>query len=449
MSEQDIQKYEKMLEEDPQSRAFAPLAEAHRKMGNLDDAIRVAEAGLEIHPGYTGGLIVLGRSLYEKKELDKAEEVLKKAVTETPESYLGQKFLGKVLMEKGENQAALAALEAANIQSPDDGEVAELLEKIRPKAQPPEAMVYSDSEEGEDTEVARIVTYEQKPTTVDGVELEPLPMKADEETFTFSEIEEEKDLLQAEPLEGTEETAEAVVETEVITEVEPETAPEVEPESETLDSLGPEAAAFIEEADQLDDAIFSAPEEEIDEEEDSVTIEGLIEEVSLDPEEVQLLSPSPDQVDKEDEALIEQPSAAEIPPSAAGAEEIPPLPPEPPGGDFPVDDSQVVPASPPSAPDRSASGGEISTETLADLYARQGLVEKAVEIYRQILLERPSDEGIMAKLRELEGSAAAQPPADTSTVPKTPAQDMSSADTDDILDILDNWLQNAERMKEK
>ena len=94
MSEQDIQKYEKMLEEDPHSRAFAPLAEAYRKAGNLEDAIRVAEAGLEVHPEYTGGLVVLGRTLYEKKEFDRAAEVLKKAVTETPESYLGQKFLG-------------------------------------------------------------------------------------------------------------------------------------------------------------------------------------------------------------------------------------------------------------------------------------------------------------------------------------------------------------------
>ena len=76
MSDQDIQKYEQMLVEDPQSRAFAPLAEAYRKVGKLDDAIRVAETGLEIHPGYTGGLVVLGRAHFEKKELDKATEIL-------------------------------------------------------------------------------------------------------------------------------------------------------------------------------------------------------------------------------------------------------------------------------------------------------------------------------------------------------------------------------------
>ena len=48
MSDDTIQRYEQMLLEDPHSRAFAPLAEAHRKAGRLDDAINVAKVGLEI-----------------------------------------------------------------------------------------------------------------------------------------------------------------------------------------------------------------------------------------------------------------------------------------------------------------------------------------------------------------------------------------------------------------
>ena len=52
MSDDAIQRYEQTLLEDPQSRAFAPLAEVHRKAGRLDDAINVARAGLELNPGY-------------------------------------------------------------------------------------------------------------------------------------------------------------------------------------------------------------------------------------------------------------------------------------------------------------------------------------------------------------------------------------------------------------
>ena len=185
MSEDAIQRYEQILLEDPQSRAFAPLAEAHRKAGRLDDAINVARAGLELNPGYSGGLVVLGRALYEKGELDNAIEVLQEAVKETPENYLGQKFLGKVLMAKGENKGAMKALEAANLLSPEDEEVGRLLDDVRSKAVTPPTMKY-DENAADSEQNPQIVTYEQKPTTIDGVELSPLPGGEIEETFTFS-----------------------------------------------------------------------------------------------------------------------------------------------------------------------------------------------------------------------------------------------------------------------
>ena len=128
MSDDAIGRYEKELAEDPQSRAFAPLAEAYRKAGRLDDAINTARVGLEVHPGYSAGLVVLGRALYEKGELDNAAETLQTAVNESPENYLGQKFLGKVLIDKGENKGALRALESANLLSPEDEEVVRLLD---------------------------------------------------------------------------------------------------------------------------------------------------------------------------------------------------------------------------------------------------------------------------------------------------------------------------------
>ena len=79
-------------------------------------------------------------------------------IPETPESYLGQKFLGKVLKDKGEVQDALRALEAANHLSPDDDEVVRLLEEIRPKADPPKTRDFSDGEAGGETEGPEIVT---------------------------------------------------------------------------------------------------------------------------------------------------------------------------------------------------------------------------------------------------------------------------------------------------
>ncbi|HEX6940345.1 MAG TPA: tetratricopeptide repeat protein [Longimicrobiales bacterium] len=49
----------------------------------------------------------------------------------------------------------------------------------------------------------------------------------------------------------------------------------------------------------------------------------------------------------------------------------------------------------------------VVTETMADLYARQGLHEQAAEVYRELLRTRPGDEGLEAKLRDAEARAAA------------------------------------------
>ena len=254
MSDDAIQRYEQTLLEDPQSRAFAPLAEAHRKAGRLDDAINVARAGLELNPGYSGGLVVLGRALYEKGELDNAIEVLQEAVKDTPENYLGQKFLGKVLMAKGENKGALRALDAANLLSPEDEEVARLLDEVRSKAVTPPTMEY-DENAADSSEKAQIVTYEQKPTTVDGIELSPLPAGAIEETFTFSgggtadpadltTVDVEVEVIPVGTAEhevtvadiDEEEMAAFVIEDEEV---------EQTSDLESLDELGAEAAAFI------------------------------------------------------------------------------------------------------------------------------------------------------------------------------------------------------------
>ncbi len=44
----------------------------------------------------------------------------------------------------------------------------------------------------------------------------------------------------------------------------------------------------------------------------------------------------------------------------------------------------------------------VVTETMAELYARQGLASEAAEVYRQLLRDRPGDQRLTARLRELE-----------------------------------------------
>ena len=56
----------------PASRIFAPLADAYRKAGRLDEATTVAQQGLRHHPDYVAGRVVLARAHYEAGELELA-----------------------------------------------------------------------------------------------------------------------------------------------------------------------------------------------------------------------------------------------------------------------------------------------------------------------------------------------------------------------------------------
>lgn len=446
MSEDDIQRYEQMLADDPESRAFAPLAEAYRKANRLDDAIRTARAGLEVHPGYSGGLLVLGRALYETRELDPAAEVLQKAVADSPENYLGQKFLGKALKDKGDVQGALRALEAANFLSPEDEEVVRLLEELKKKATPPKKMEF-EAGSGREQEEAQLVTYEQKPTTVDGIELDPLPVS---EAFSFTPEGEDvttdpaairPPVAQAAP-QDVPPASQAVVSHPKAVEEEDVSVIEIPAEEyddfeddleevagvvkiddvDDIEAFDPEVAAFIEEGESLADTEMHMPEPEPQVEPAPVAEAPAVDTFNAPaaPAELPEIAPAPPSVPAPPAAG--QPTdipAAGVPVPQAQPEGIPAEPPVPAAAPTPepaldldlgldaleedMPDTMGFQPADPSSLDASATGGSISTETLADLYAQQGLTDKALEIYRQLLQERPGDEVVGLKIMALEG----------------------------------------------
>ena len=481
MSDDTIQRYEKMLLEDPQSRAFAPLAETHRKAGRLDDAINVAKAGLEIHPGYSGGLIVLGRALYEKGELDNAIEVLQEAVRDNPENYLGQKFLGKVLMGKGENKGALRALEAANLLSPEDEEVVRLLDEVRSKAVTPTTMEY-DENAVDSAEKAQIVTYEQKPTTVDGIELSPLPGGEVEETFTFSgggtadpadltPVDIEVEVIPV-GTDGDEVTAADIADEDMTATVIEEEEVEQAMDIESLDELGAEAAAFIQEGESFaEESMEGLPDE-------TLADEALADEVFFSVEEEMEVVVEPEEnftppVDPPVAAAPEPESAPEpvfVPEPMPAPPPVPVFAPAPEAVSEPVFVSGPEPGHAPEpvfaadtapkpeaepqeavpAPLGPLSGDDqFSTETLADLYAQQGLFEKAATIYRQILDQTPDNEVVKLKLDTMQK----QSPTDAVSVQEVhpreeiPTESLQEGGNVEPLSVLEGFLENAERMK--
>ena len=63
-----ISKYEDQLEKDPRSRVFAPLAEAYRKVGLIENAFKVLKKGIRYNPEYLLGYLSLAQCYLDKGE---------------------------------------------------------------------------------------------------------------------------------------------------------------------------------------------------------------------------------------------------------------------------------------------------------------------------------------------------------------------------------------------
>lgn len=113
-----IEKYERSLQRDPNSKVFAALADALREIGKLTRAEEVARHGLGIHPDYVGGYVALGRILFQAKRFDEAVPVLQKAVSVSPENLLAYQLLGSCFIELKNPKEALRAHKMALFLNP-------------------------------------------------------------------------------------------------------------------------------------------------------------------------------------------------------------------------------------------------------------------------------------------------------------------------------------------
>src|SRR4051812_26198397 len=88
-----FREYLRRYQEDPKSRVFAPLAEAYRRSGKVDDAIQICLEGLKHHPEFAGGRVALAKCYYDKKEFGACRDELELVVEKIPENLLAQRLL--------------------------------------------------------------------------------------------------------------------------------------------------------------------------------------------------------------------------------------------------------------------------------------------------------------------------------------------------------------------
>ena len=92
-----IYEYLRKYQEDPTSRIFAPLAEAYRKAGLVDEAVEIAREGLRFHPTFIGGRVALARCLFDKKLYQDVVDELSNVVRDVPDNLVAQRIIAEKL----------------------------------------------------------------------------------------------------------------------------------------------------------------------------------------------------------------------------------------------------------------------------------------------------------------------------------------------------------------
>jgi len=345
----EIEKLEKRWAENPKGRNFAPLADAYRKAGELDRAIELCTAGLELHPDYVSAHIVLGRCLMDQKNDPGASDVFRKVLALDPENVLALKILAEIAERGHRYPEAVDWLTRLLNADPMNGDAAEALTRARSRA----AQSAGQSSPPPVAAPVRAAVPEQV------VRLVPEPPPPPPRRDFVVEHESEARVADVVPAKAAPPSG------------------EIETYDGTLDfnSVAHDAAK----AEGLE------VQEEVELKPQDLVVEGL-----AHTQYESALAPPPGVPDPDDE----QPTI-DLPLIMPDDEPAPPV-----AGAAPA---AVTLSDDDGAADTAAlSRAEpVVTETMAELYLRQGHRDEALRVYQALLAQRPGDQRLRARVAGL------------------------------------------------
>ena len=157
-----VEKYQILLEKEPASKIFAPLAEAYRKMGMLPEAKQICDVGVKAHPYFAGGRVALAKVLLEMEKWDEAQEQLSKATELSPDNLLAYQLLAETELKLKNPKEALKAFKMVLFLNP-------LHEKAQKAVQTLESLT-ADEYEDEIFEMKQLKSLDENLP-----ELQPMP----------------------------------------------------------------------------------------------------------------------------------------------------------------------------------------------------------------------------------------------------------------------------------
>ncbi|HYO76691.1 MAG TPA: tetratricopeptide repeat protein [Thermoanaerobaculia bacterium] len=343
------------LKTDPKSRLFYQLAEELRRASQFTEAEHVLRTGLTVYPAYLAAWVSLGRCLREQKNDAGAVEALTTALQLDPGNVVAARILADAYLALGEKLEALKKYKLVHALIPADEELRTVIDQLDRDLRPPEPLAVPEPE--------------AEPVAADV----PEPVAETASDVFDAPAAETADIADdVAPL-----PALATVETDVLADAAAAENPAAEEES-PFDRTTP---PFAEAAQSLSDDIRLE------------TATADVEPMSRAHED----SPFEDPVAgfTADSVEIEAPLGMQIV-SAPLSADVP---------SYVTDDLPTADSTPVFDTPQSAFVGEsddaANTLTMADLYARQGLVEEARHIYESILARDPHNAAVRAQLNAI------------------------------------------------
>ena len=139
-----LDELKKKFDENPR-RYFAPLANEHRKSGDLDQAIALCRTHLPQQPAHISGHIVLAQALFEAGSLDESREIFHTALGLDPENLIALRYLGDIARDADDVATARSWYQRVLEVDPRNDEIVQLVRDLdAPRPAP------SETADGED-----------------------------------------------------------------------------------------------------------------------------------------------------------------------------------------------------------------------------------------------------------------------------------------------------------
>jgi tetratricopeptide (TPR) repeat protein len=117
-----IRRLEERLAKDPGSPVFAPLADAYRKAGRIEEAVRLCLEGLARFPAYATARLILAKALQDLGDPDGARAEVRVILADNPADAQAHRLAGELERRAGRLPEAAAHLRQATALDPSDRE---------------------------------------------------------------------------------------------------------------------------------------------------------------------------------------------------------------------------------------------------------------------------------------------------------------------------------------